>query len=311
MIYHEITSSNVQAIYLNLEELVFLGNLLGIGIKIKTNTIAEEYFDLSAFEIADKCDEHYIPINLSNYVCMMDKDFDDIEGSEFLFYRKKQKVNAHNLEKFKHNDFNIRFSQTNLYENKYYHSNSEVYKRAIKAASNFNLPERILKKYDFLNQILPSKPLLCLSKNYIDTKPTNLKLPFDECFYVIDEESQHLQDFFNKNKLLGTNLEQFVKNYHLSFKDVNPVVPLLSCVDLFTEIYGTTYNDLYAILCKQKYIRDKNWKPKIINNLSYGNINNFEIKEPIEFGMFMISRMNLNCDRNILLSLIRCNDCVV
>ena len=311
MIYHEITSNNVKEIYLNLEELVFISNLLGMKIKLKANTLAEEYFDLSQFEIVDTFDDSTIPVDLANYVCMMDKDFDDIEGSEFLFYRKKQKVNAHNLEKFKHNDFSVRFSKPNLYENKYYHSNIEVYKRAIQAASNLTLSNNMLSKFDFLNQILPEKPLLCLTKKFIDTKPTNLNLPFTECFYVIDENSNHIQDFLIKNKLEATNLEQFVANYHQSFKNIDALAPLLACSSKFTEIYGNTEDALYSILCKQKYQQNKEWKPKILNQINIGSIENFEIKQPIQFGMFMISRMNLNCDRKTLLSFIRCNDCVV
>jgi hypothetical protein len=87
MIYHEVTTNDSLEIYLNLEELICLASITEQKCSLKINKMSEN-FDLSNFQIIKEIPKHAIDCEISDFVCMYENDFDDIEGSEFLYYRK-------------------------------------------------------------------------------------------------------------------------------------------------------------------------------------------------------------------------------
>ena len=153
MIYHQITSQNPLEIYLNLEELLCLKNITNTECFIQPNDVAKKYFDFSHFQVVTELKKDVLTMDIADYVCMYNFDFIDIEGSEFLEYKRNQEKKYLRLDKFELNDFHVRFSKPNYYETKYFHSN--------KIFKIFQKQQKLVQMQKMLQQH-PSKTLYIL-----------------------------------------------------------------------------------------------------------------------------------------------------
>lgn len=309
MIYHQITSQNPLEIYLNLEELLCLKNITNTECFIQPNDVAKKYFDFSHFQVVTELKKDALTMDIADYVCMYNFDFIDIEGSEFLEYKRNQEKKYLRLDKFELNDFHVRFSKPNYYETKYFHSNKNIYRNAIKQSSIFLFNKKFQEEYDFLKQITPKLPLLCLKESEVNSIP---KLPITDCVHVADKYNYDFGKILKESQGINSlNLHDYIRDYHSSLKNVDINMLLLIISENFKDIYGYTQDYVFGALCKQMFLKDKDFKVNLLNVPDCGLLENFNFRIVDSNACFSFSKMKLNCHRSDLMSLIRFNECVI
>jgi hypothetical protein len=300
MIYYEPKSRDFTKIYLNLEELICLSEITKQDCVIKANDFIKKTFDLSGFGLTEEI-PRAINHDISDFVCMYENDFDDIEGAEFLSYRKNQEVQISRLEKFK-KDIIVSFSKPNYYESKYF-SSDNIYRIAIKQASKFSLNRELTYDYSFVRSVVPRLPLICLNSKHL---PQSIVLPQNHYFYYCDS---NLDEYFASQNIVAKNIQQFLYEYHPSLKDIDIEILMIILVDNFTTIYGTPYDYLFGILCKYFYLNNSSWEPNLLD-CNFASLNNYRIKTVKPKATFSFAQKDLNLSRSEILSALRLRECV-
>lgn len=306
MVYYNSNSKNLIETYLNLEELKCLTFMVDISCAIVDQNNSLQYFDTEGFEIIDAIPENIIRINLSDYVCIFEKDLENMECMDFISYKSHQNVNMFRLDKFFEQDYEVYFNKPNYYESKYYCSDETVYKSAINAGFDFGLNSFTQQSLSFINKILPRQPLLIITPNVVD-KVYNFE--FEDCYFYSEgcTEAQ-LKTFFIKNNLKPFDLKNFFTNYHDSFKNMPLFVILIAMIENFNDLYGPSNNYLFGILCKHMIKNNPSYQIKILNELSGGAKKGFLVSKPQPLLFFEFAQMCLNYDRFDVMSLMRFKD---
>ena len=234
MICHEILpGANLVETYLNLEELVCLSKITNTICYLKAPQEIKDIFDLSSFELVDKLPDA-IPCDISDYVCVYDIDFKDLDGSEFISYRKNQSGKIFRLDRFQYQDLCVNFSKSNYYESKYFTNDRELYSAAKLASFNFGLSEEFITKWGFIKSLFKPMPLLCLkSSGLAELMAKEMIFPFAECYYICDDEV--FEEFFIKHNLNAQNVKKYLLAYHPSFSEPD-LDMLMLLIDKFTDI---------------------------------------------------------------------------
>jgi len=272
------------------------------------NDLAVQYFDLSKFKLVDNIDDNIITMDISDYVCMYDEDLIDLEGSEFLEYKRNQNKKFLRLDKFNLNDFHVRFSKPNYYETKYFHSNQEIYKNAITQSANFFLNKKFIEDYNFLKQITPKLPLLCLKEANINSLP---QLDISDCVIISDKYNFDFEKILKNNYNINSlNLHNYIKDYHFSLRNLDINMLMLIISENFKEIYGYQKDYVFGMLSKQMFLKNRNYQVKLLDVPDCGLLENLSFKIVQPENCFSFSKMKLNCHRSELMSLIRFRECI-
>ena len=304
MIFHEVKSDDFLEVYFNLEELVCLSHLVKQKCQLKISDKWKNVFDSTSFTLVDTVPESYISCDISNYVGMYGNDVDDIDGSEFLFYRTKQKGEFFRLDKFDHQNINLSFSSPNLYETKYFSSDMSLYLDSLTAASKFGLSRYFEISFSYFKDTLRPLPLLCLSEadNSIN------KFSFSECYYVKPLNS-NVDNFLKSNNLIGYDLTELLSEYNVAHENYDINLLIVLCQDAFTDLYGYVGDPLFNALSKSFYLKDPICTPKILGNGKYASLKDFQFLDVNPQATFTFSKKDFNCRRCDLLSFIRINEC--
>lgn len=309
MIYHEITQSNPFKVFLNLEELVCLSSLVNQKCNIKGYEDFEHLFDFSNFNKIKNIPEDVVECDFSDYVCVFDKDINDIEGSEFISYRRGQVGNIFRLDKFQYQNLNLILKKPNLYESKYFSSDLN-YKSAIKEASLYSLSQTYLDKFEHLKRIIMNYPLFVFEPVMIKhLKEEKYKFDFDQCFYITDTESAFVEEFLKSCGLNPINFRKFLIEFNSLFVKENEKLISTVVYDSFSDIYGMPCSDLYSMLCKLKYRDNIDWKPKVLGKYMFAASENFEFKTVNKTAFFTFVQKNFNLSRIDILNLMRFKEC--
>lgn len=293
MIYHKITSTDLNHIYLNLEELICLSTLTNTICTLKAPDCVKEIFDLSGFQLTDE-ESPVIPYDISDYVCVYESDFGDMDGSEFISYRSDKYSQIFKLDKL--TNLNIIFSKPNYYESKYFSSDKERYSLATQSAFEFGLSSEFKDKYSFINSLFGKLPLLCLrSKDLLNLMSAEMEFQFSDCYYICDEEV--FDEFFAKHQLKAINAKKYLHDYHHSFKNLS-LDMLLLLIDKFTEVYGLPGDYQFGILSKK-------FPQYILGTCNFATISNFQFKVVYPQATFVFSQCNFDCERSEVMSLVR------
>lgn len=299
MIYYEANKDHLST-FLNLEEIIFLQTILGEQCSVKINDSLTGYFDLSYFNLVNGI-PNIISCEMSDFLFLNKEDVQDIDGSEFISYRRGQKAKISFLNKFSKNDFLLKFENFNFYDCKYFTSNYELYDQSYKLASHYDLSKEFLNNYKNVQNLFEKMPLLCISpgKNLNDNS-----FPFKNFYYISEENQSFLEDYFKKNNIVGHNIKNILYNFHSSYQDVNFDLLMIAIKDLFLDLYGTFNNPLFGALCKFKMEED-NWYPKIIETCNFARVENFNFVTVNPHANFEFSKKDLNLSRESILNLIR------
>ena len=298
MIYHHTQSDNIFETYLNLEELVCLSRMTGILCKLKASDFVKESFNLAEFDLVEEIPESAIKCDLSDYVCMYDKDLNDMYGSEFLSYRKDHQATLFRLDKLDNQDLNVTFSRYNFYESKYFVSDRERYTSAILSSSNFHLNLNFLKKYDSIETTFQQWPLFCFTDNMDKLMKKSFDFPFQNCYYTADDNIK-VGKFMEKHNLNGYNINSILARFNKQLHSDELYLVLISIAHRFTDLYGSTNDQLFGILAKQFYKKDIT--PRLMDL-------QLDIINPT--ANFDFSRYNFDLPRSEIVSLMRLSDCV-
>ncbi len=297
MLFHQVTSNNPLEIFLNLEELICLSSITEQIACVWPNDVAEKYCDLAPFNIQRSFPENIIEFDISDYVCMYNHDLSDLEGREFLSYRSKQQKQYTRLDKFKMNDFLIKFSKPNYYESKYYTSNKEIRKTAYRKALRYNISEAFRAEFEFFSHMLPNMPIVC------NKTQTEIDIPEQDYFYTYEINKPSSNN--------GLDLNAYFSNYSESIKEINKDMLILAISKNFTEVYGEPNDYLFGALSKLKFIENPYWSPKLTTSPVGGIVSKYELKDVEPWGYFDFSKKNLNIERSKIMSTLRFRDCVV
>ena len=308
MIYSDITNNDPIKIFLKLEELIVLSKLTEQECAISNFSSHDDILDLSYFLKTDKI-PNVLNFDISDYVCVYDDEINDIECSEFLKYRKNQFGRIFRLDKINNQDINISMSKCNLYESKYF-SLKHTYKDAIFAGSQFNLNQKYIEKFSYLKKIILNIPLVIFEPTMMNSLSGDYSFGFRDCYYISDIKTEVIPSFFKKHNINAINFREFLNNFSISLEKENEKLISIVLVDCFYDIYGMPNNDLFSILSKFKYLKDKNWHPKIIGKYNFATIDNFEFRTVNKSAIFSFAQKNFNLSRIDILSLLRFVECV-
>ena len=201
MIYHRIVSGDVFEIYLNLQELICLKTLTKQSCSIIPNNISINYFDLSQFNIVGGFPDNCTAVDLSDCVCVFNKDLNTQSGLDLM---SKNKSTLFRLDKFNHGNVEVRMSKPSYYKDKYIFDDS----------ISIELNQDFVKKYDFISSLVPNSNFL-----YLKDK-TNFEATFDDCHYV-SEAKDDLREFFEQKQINAFDLKSFITNYHPSLANLD------------------------------------------------------------------------------------------
>lgn len=305
MIYYETTTDDFLQTLFNLEELICLSVILKQKINLKTSDKVKEIFNLENFNLIDELPENLSKVSISDSVCMYNWDVDDFDGSEFLFYLSEQKGALLRMDIFQKLDCQLIINKINFYESKYYFGEKDTYLNALTTALNFDIKQELYSKFSYFSQIVRPLPLLCLDK--VDLTKT-YSFDFKECYYI--SSNKEVNSFFVNNNISGYDLKDFLYTYNVKHQeyDINLLVYL--CKDIFSEIYGAFFDDVFNSFLKMKYKKDYDYNPKILDDLKIASVINYQLIDSRTQAAYSWVRNNINCDRNKLLNLIRFRECV-
>jgi len=297
MIYYHLQTQSILEAYFYLEELICLSEITNQKCSVKISSDVAHYFDLSNFELIENLpDLSTLPI--SNYVCVYDGDLKTQQGKEFIFYKPKRQHSISRLEKYK--NCIIQFDAPNYYESKYFTIQTQ-YEQAIHKASKFNFKFSNNYVLERIKSYVKPLPFVCLNSNVF--KNPEFQLPFDEFYYYSENNvSDQLKNY------KAHSIVDYILSY---FPNENPYVFIPYLTNHFSDIFGQTYDLLYAIMCKEKYKNNANWKINILGYNSGFITENYSPKIIHKNATFDFSKFDINEDRQNLLSLMRFSNCVV
>lgn len=295
MIYYHLQTQSVLDAYFYLEELICLSKITNQKCGLKISTEIAYLFDLSEFEIVENLP--VLPkLFVSDYVCVYSDDLLTPKGDEFCFYKPKRTTAISRLDKYQNCILDLR--RPNFYESKYF-TNKTVYKIAIKHASIFDFKYPNIFTLEKIKSLVKPLPFVCLNSS-VSTNPS-LSLPFKEFYYYSENDVSECLKEYN-----AYSISDYIYGY---FPNENPYIYLSYLTNNFKDIYGQTNDLLYAIMCKNKYKYDPNWKINIIG-YNYGFVtenNNPRLIHP--HASFDFSKYDINMDRKYIVSLMRSSNC--